>query len=327
MIDITKSCIKSLGVRPSIRDLNFSRTYQFLCAQTIIRAFYAILAFFCLKSLDSWTTHLSKIYVAPLWPVFWLNHIDTQTGITAILVFYLISGILALTAIRWRVARVAIFFASLEYLAFTNSFGKINHGSHLQILLCFLLIFLPTQWNLEKPRKDIQVATLMIFSGCQAIIMLTYTMSGFFKLLYIPIQAMRNQVHSLMPEALALQIAHHLLKRDEISVLGEWFIDHHLLAWPLLIGTIYLQFFAFWVAFRPSLHQIWGFNLILFHLATGLTMTVSFWQNCLWLTLFFLNSPFRPKSYNFRKIIRDLPLISLVLNKKLVLRANTINRS
>ncbi|MEO0374720.1 MAG: hypothetical protein AAF329_08865, partial [Cyanobacteria bacterium P01_A01_bin.17] len=162
----------------------------------------------------------------------------------------------------------------------------------------------------------IRAATLIVFSGCQSMIMLTYTMSGFFKIIQIPIQAMRNQVHALMPEALPLQIANRLVQTDATSYLGTWLIEHYLIAWPLMIGTIYLQFFSLWASFRPSLHRLWGLGLICFHIASQLTMSISFWSNCLWLTLFFVNSPFAPKHFVWRQVVRDLPLFGFVFMKK-----------
>ncbi len=315
MIDIAKPCIKILGSTTVPPRPAFSQERQFVIAQTMIQVFYAIRAFFCLSSLNTWSEHLSKINPKPLWPIFWLNYLEPQRGIHLILWFYLISGILSLIAIRWKFARIAIFLASLEFSALTNSFGKINHGGHILLFLSFIFIFLPDQWHVAKPKREVRAATLLLFSSCQVAILLTYTMSGFFKVVLIPIQAIQNQVHSLMPEALALQIAQRLVETDEISVLGLWLINHYYLAWPLMLGTIYLQFFSLWAAFRPSLHQVWGLSLILFHLATHLTMTISFWQNCLWLALFLLNSPFRPHSFKGKQILRDLPLVNLLFMK------------
>lgn len=288
---------------------------KFTHTQAIIRAFYAIIFFFSITNIPFWSQYLNKTELAPLWPVYWLNYVNIYWGITAILWFHLIGGFLAVTCVRWRTARILVFLSLLEFLALKNSFGKIGHSDHLSLLLSFVLIFLPFGWNSFKNNKSIRIATLMVFSGCQALIMLTYTMSGLWKIIGIFYQAALGQVHALAPKALALQIADHLIGLNLTSYFGSWLIENYYVGWPLMIGNLYLQFFSLWAAFRPSLHMLWGCSLILFHLATQLTMNINFSNNCLWLALFFLCSPFAPKSFNWRQIIQDLPLIGLLFSK------------
>ena len=43
-------------------------------------------------------------------------------------------------------------------------------------------------------------------------------------------------------------------------------------------------------------------------------MRINFAENCLWLALFFVNSPFRPQKFNWRQIGRDLPLVGYAFN-------------
>lgn len=66
--------------------------------------------------------------------MYWLNYVNSQSGILAILWIGLISSLLAITFPNWRVTRILVFISLLEFIAFSNSFGKINHGQHLSIL-------------------------------------------------------------------------------------------------------------------------------------------------------------------------------------------------
>ena len=90
---------------------------------------------------------------------------------------------------------------------------------------------------------------------------------------------------------MAHQIAAKLLDVDATTYLGPFLIDFYLLGWPMMILTLYLEVFALWAVFRPSLHQLWGLGLILFHVFSHLALGVGFTQNALWLTLFFVLSP------------------------------------
>lgn len=289
---------------------------KYLTAQNLIRCFYVIIFFLAIKNLEDWEFYLAKTEIDPLWVISWLRLAELKIGITAILWLNLCGGILAVVIPQYRISRFIIFLSLLEFYGLRYSFGKIGHGSHLAILISFLLIFLPKGWHLiTQASRFVKSSVLMIFSACQAMIMLTYTMSAIGKFLYSFVQAYRGEVHALMPKGLALTVADRLLQTETNSYLGGWIIEHHYIGWLLMLGALYIQFFALWAAFRPSLHQVWGLALIGFHISVYLTMTITFEQNCLWLVLFFVYSPFRPKKFNILKFLHDLPLFGLLIQK------------
>ncbi len=283
---------------------------RFATAQALIGAFYAVLLFFALSQLFSWQEFLSSTSLTPRWPVFWLQYVETRTGIALILWAHLLSLLLAIALPGVRLVRVLAFCCLLELLAYRFSFGSINHGDHLGLLLSFVLIFLPRGWSSgPAPPRSVRAATLLVFSGCQAMIALTYSMSGMWKVGGVVQQALRGEVTYLHPSGLAQQVAAKLLADGSPSLLGPWLIEHYWVGWPLMIGALYLEFFALWAVARPSLHRAWGLGLILLHLSTHLTMGVGFPQNPLWLALFFVLSPFRPHPASWRQSLRDLPLV------------------
>lgn len=281
---------------------------RFASAQGIVSAFYAVLFFLAASNLYSWQELLSATELVPRWPVFWLRYVDLRSGIAAILWLNLLGGLLAVALPGHRWARIVVFFSWLELLAFRFSFGSINHGDHLGVLLSFVLIFLPAGWrSYPTAERSVRAATALVFSGCQAMIMLTYSMSGMWKVGGAVEQMIKGQTSYLAPQGLAQQIAARLLADNTTSVLGPWLIEHYWVGWPLIVGALYLEFFALWAVPRPSLHQAWGVGLILLHLFSHLTMGVSFLQNMLWLALFFVLSPFRPQEPSCRQMLRDLP--------------------
>lgn len=283
---------------------------RFAGAQALIAAFYGVLLFFALNNLFAWPEYLGTTSLTPRWPVFWLHYVDLRSGIAAIVWFHLLCSLLGVALSGYRAVRVLVFVSMLEFLAFRYSFGGINHGDHLGLLLSFVLIFLPSGWNCgRRARRRQRAATLLVFSGCQALIMLTYSMSGAWKAGGVIQQALQGQTTYLAPSGLARQVAAKLLSDDATSVLGPWLIENYWVGWPLMLAALYLELFALWAWARPSLHRYWALGLILLHVSTHLTMGVGFPQNSLWLALFFLLSPFRPDSEDWLQAARDLPVV------------------
>jgi hypothetical protein len=282
---------------------------RFTAAQTLVAAYYAVLFFFAAGELFSWPGYLNAGDLAPRWPVFWLRFVDTRAGIAAILWLHLAGGLLAVTLTRYRWARILVFVSLLEHMALTFSFGAVNHGEHLGVLVSFVLIFLPAGWHGPADRA-VRTATLLVFSGVQALILLTYSMAGMWKVGGILEQWLRGQaVTYLHPQGLAHQVAAKMIEDNGPSLLGPWLVEHPWAGWLPGIVAVYLELFALWVVARPSLHRAWGLGLALFHLSSHLTLGVGFPKNILWLALFLGLSPFRPRVPDWRQAVADLPFL------------------
>ena len=291
---------------------------RFLSAQALITAFYVVLGFFAVNNLFSWSSYLATAEVTPRWPVFWLRYVPLESGILFILGVHLLGGLLALSGPRGRPARIFVFFSLLQFLAFKFSFGSINHGDHLGVLIAFVLIFLPAEWrSFPAASRQDRVATLLVFSGVQGMILLTYSMAGLWKVGGVVEQLLRGEVTYLHPQGLAQQVAHKLLSSQNPSLLGPWLIEYAWIGWPLIVAALYLEFFALWAAPRPSLHAFWGLGLILLHISTHLTMGVGFAQNSLWLGLFLVQSPFRPAHFEGKHVWGALPGSHLLARPRL----------
>lgn len=286
-----------------------AQTKAFARAQLLVRCFYACGLFFAVALLPDWTGLLARNSPAPLWPVAWLPHVHLRAGITAILLLHLGGALAAALFSGKRWARVMAFLGLLEYAAFNNSYGKIGHSLHLWMLVSGLLIFLPDVTERSGlPSRAVRQRFLLVFWSCQAMAMLVYSMSGLGKMLGAIYQLGLGQTNAFMPDALAAIVAERLVETNSHSLLGPWLINHPLAGWPLLLGDIYLQLFAFVAVFRPSLQKLWAFGLILFHIGTYLLMTISFPENALLLALLFINSPFHREDENWRHTLADLPL-------------------
>jgi hypothetical protein len=298
---------------PAVRspDAFTGQARRFTVAQTTIRCFYGFLLYLAIAQFGEFGGFIARRTFAPLWPVAWLQWTQSPNATRALLAFYTVSNVLAAVWPGRRWTRGLAALGLLEFVALKYSFGKIGHSLHLLVLISLLLVFLPAGWDVAAPAagRRLRQCTLLVFWTCQAAILLSYTMAGLGKVGGAVYQIAAGQPNAFLPSALGAHIAQRLLQTNSSSALGAWIIGHPWLTWPLLPLPIYLEFFSFCVAFRPPLQRLWAAALILFHLATFFTMTISFPQSCFVLAIFFFPSCWQSVSYGWREMFSNLPLL------------------
>jgi hypothetical protein len=304
------------GNRPSSRRALARQTEAFQTARVVVRCYYAGLLFLAATTMDNWPSYLDRAEALPLWPVRWFCLVPLHAGVLGILTGYLVTSLVGAVFSHRRWARSLAILGLLEFVAMENSFGKINHAHHLWVLTAFLLVFLPDVTDAATDRATRQ-RFLTVFWACQAITLLTYTMSGIGKVVCAVYQVCAGQNNILMPSGLATLVASRLLQTSSTSWLGPWLVAHPWFGWPLGLASIYLEFFAFWVAFRPALFRSWAAGLILFHIMVFLCMAIGFMPVVLLLGLLFLATARCPEKWSALDAARQLPALSLVLRRSL----------
>ncbi|MEM6883780.1 MAG: hypothetical protein AAF571_02020 [Verrucomicrobiota bacterium] len=303
--------------KPTARTPDWSAlTRQNARCQMLVRAFYAFLTFKIMFEQDLWLSFMGRDSMEPLWPVWWMGSgSPSDLHVQLILYANLAAAILVLILPQFRALRIFCFLAFLQYVAFRNSFGKINHWGHLLLFTSFLFIFLPSGWHKLKPTRNAKAATSMIIGSCIAVILVTYTMSGLGKIIVGVMQASQGQPNSFSPDSLARHIADRMLETNQDSAFGDIIVNMPLLGWPMMMATIYFQLASVFVIFRPELHRFWGAIHLLFHAGVYLTMTISFNNSVFMLSLFLLASPFAPDSTCPFGTLTRLPLIGRLFLK------------
>jgi hypothetical protein len=253
----------------------------------------------------------------PLWPVYWLHWVDLYWGARIIMVGAFLSVLMGAFLSKYCWVRIAVFLGLLEFLGLKYSFGKIGHSTHLMLIVSFIFIFLPRNWDDAKPLpRCTRQTVLLIFWGVQAFILMTYTLAGLGKIGGALYQLAMGQMHAFHPEALAYHIAERLLQTGNSSLLGVFFIEHPWFGFPAMLLMLYAQVFSFWIAFRPSLHRLWGALLILFHISVSFTLSIHFHPQVFLVALFFVYSPFR-RSLTLRETCAELPLFGVFFRKSI----------
>jgi hypothetical protein len=302
--------------RPASRVALVYQTEAFQTARVVVRCYYVVLLFLAAATMDEWPSYAGRSEALPLWPVYWLGMVPLRVGLLGILIGYLTTTFLGALFPHRRWARLLAFLGLLEFVAMENSFGKINHAHHLWVLTAFLLVFLPDTADTATDRVTRQ-RFLMVFWACQAITLLTYTMSGFGKVIGAVYQLCAGQNNILMPSGLATLVASRLLQTSSTSWLGPRLISHPWFAWPVGLVSVYLEFFAFWIAFRPALFRWWAAGLILFHTMVFLCMAVGFIPVVPLLGLLFLAVQPSAEERSVLAAVRQLPVLSFLFQKAL----------
>lgn len=313
---------------PSIKKLFFSVTHpeisvfpyavtQITSITTAIldvRFFYFVLLYFGFIRITQWERYIYSSLADPLWPVLWITPASITIGYSIILGLFMGGTLLAAIFPNQRICRILAFLGFFEYTAYVYSFGKIDHAWHIWILTAFIFIFLPSSKHESNNTSSFSKNFLLVFWFAQAFTLLTYSMAGLWKVAGIIEQFMNGEIHALLPQAMALHIADRLLSTNGTSLIGPWIIDNYWRGLLLLPGGIYIEFFSFYIAFKPKLHKIWGVLLILLHIGNYFILAIPFRDTILLLAILFLNTPFEKPHTPWQERIKDLPLIGFLLN-------------
>ncbi len=291
-------------------------SHPFLLASHLVRFYYVATFFLSIYIFQGWDTSLGNATaISPLWPLWWINFIPFPVAMYVIRGFFLTSSLFTAVYPERRLLRLMTFIGLLEFVSLYVSVWMADVDWYPWILVAFLLIFLPDGWGRDEnyPTAE-REKFLLVFWGCQAILLLTYSMSGLGKIIGSFSQILYGQVNSFAPEAVARHVASRIFITDSSTILGPWLIDHYWIAWPFFVAAIYLMLFSIFAAFRTILQRPWAIGLILYHLGAYLAMGISFFINIFLVSILLLYSPFQTNT-TFKKTIRELPLIGWFINK------------
>lgn len=275
----------------------------------LVPCFYVVLVSAVMQAFPWWESYLVRTQWKFLWPVAWLEWVPLHGGILVLLLFNVSACFSASVFPGSRLARAAAFVGIFQYAALSNSIGKIGHNLHVMVLISFLLIWLPSGWNRTGAPRWVRNGVLVLISGAQAVLMLSYTMAGLIKVGAGVFQMAAGQRSVFHYDSLARQIADRLLQTGASRPLGEWLIVNPVAAWPLMMLVLYVELFAIWAVFRPRLQVFFAVVLIVFHVGSYFTMTILFLHHCVLLGLLLATVPLGSLRWSAGGFVRDLPLI------------------
>jgi hypothetical protein len=248
-----------------------------------------------------------------LWPVAWLSHTGLDLGGKIIAHTGLAAAVLGLLWWRFLVVRVLVSIALLQYAAFASSSGAIQHGYHewFWISVCFLLLPNGRIETIAATRVQ-RMRFLTAFSLAPLLILLFYSLSGFYKCGHALAALVKGNIGGFSPDAMGITLAARAVQTGSEPMWANFAIDHPVLSWPFYLGLYFVELVSLAVFFRPQLHRIWGMTLILFHVGTLLFMDIIFGQHILINGMLFLLSPFALGRASINAQLESVPVLGTI---------------
>lgn len=273
------------------------------------RFYYLFLAFnIGTSGLQFARAYMGRPPTAPLWPidaVQWLTGSGWFAHDRVATVVGLLFAIAAAGFPRFLLWRLGSFAYLLAHVALANSYGAINHGSHVMLFVGFALLFLPRRDQGSRMARKNVLSCLTVLWFAQGLILLSYTLSGFWKLWHSRLEVFSADAMS------RILLDRALLEADNIPILLPFVAQHNWLAQSMWWLTLYIEVFALLVVFRPHLHRLFGAVLMLFHITSDWLMNISFSLNIVMLGLFLLLSPLAPARFSLSGTVRSLPIVGI----------------
>lgn len=311
---VVRSFARHLRSSPS-RTLSETAAFQgraFERAVTIVRVFYVASFVWTVEAMGGWPTLAHVTQASPQWPATWIDSANPGRGISVILFAYGAASLAAVAFPQFRLVRLAYTVTLLEYMAVINGFGKVNHNLHGWLFVSAAFVFLPRGPWRDRRRVTTRQPFLNVIWVAQVLVLFFYTLTGLWKIVYAVHDLGTSRTSAFEFSSFSYLVAGRLLETSQQTILGDWFVHHHLPGWLLFNGTMYLESAALLVAFRPRLHRVWGFGLILFHLGTLIAMGFTFDQNVLLVGLLFVCSPVAPERVSVKETVLDLPGVHVI---------------
>jgi predicted DCC family thiol-disulfide oxidoreductase YuxK len=283
----------------------------------LVRLFYVSICYVAFEYFQRGVGGYPTAPYDPLWPASLVRIMDFVHAKHIYLIFFLISSIAVLINPQKRLFRIFAFIGLLTVSGLYNSYGKIGHSDHHLMFATFGLIFLD---------KDSSLKNVIFFLSIQALLLITYSLSGFWKLIASTYQVFFDYKSSFHPDAMAEQVAHEFLTSGYLAPISSYIFRFKAFFMVVLNLGIYLELYSLWILFKPRLHLFWGLLLLSLHIGTYLTVHVGFTYPTFVIGAFFVCSPFQKKA-TMKEILFDMPwfgTIFLILYTRLRKASETI---
>lgn len=301
---------KRLRLDPGNPKGSFRRqTRAFDAASVIVMVFYALELRKLPGVLADWENLANVPFVDPLWITVFLDDLIPGHALDIAMMFYVVGVVAGILFFRQQWARVLFFLGVLLSLGITSSYGKIDHGEHLKMLIALTLCFIPD--FSKDPSRLVRQKLLTGFVAIQAMILTIYSLAGLWKILAVFPTSDPNRISLFSMGAFPNQIAFSFIEKQTTSVAGRFLMEQQGLALVVGIAGVFFEFFALVALFRPRLHAIFGFALVFLHTGAILIMKIWFLENIIFLGLFLCASPFAP-AVDLRKSLVRMPPISWI---------------
>ncbi len=275
----------------------------------LTRFFYLFATYSIITTLDFSRAFRGNPQTDPLWSLVLLRSLVGVGWLENVSAISILAALIALLAVIFPgvlIWRLGVFLYLFLFTALQNSYGAINHGIHLHLYISFTLLFLPPAvGHPERMSRKDAMACIMVFWFTQSVLLLSYSLAGFWKVLY-------SRLELFAPDGMIRVLLSRTMS-DTIPVppLLPFIAQQEYLAQFLLLGVVYTQLFAIFALFRPHLHRPFGIVLILFHFGTDWLINVPSPVNVVFVGLFLVLSPLAPAHFSLLGMMQSLPILGI----------------
>ena len=309
--NLSKKIRKNLQGRVRVISTNpiGNLTNRFLAAKSVVRVLFCFYFLLFLNDLTFIVSVFGRDAALSPPPIgFWLQVIGIDWSSVVIYTLYFISAITCIIWSHLRWARITLFLSFLSSNTLKFSLGTVAHDTNGWIWLAFALIFLPSK-DEKISERTYKYHYLSICWFATAISLSIYTMSGIWKILMgLLYDGLVNGHTFFSSNAMSYHLARYIFRNGYNLPSAEIVISNSWLGWPMLTGAVYMQFFAFWVPFRPLIFLPWLLMLASFHSLNIVLMNLPFNKQGFLAVLVLGGMPFLVKAKNLNQMIITLPL-------------------
>lgn len=277
-----------------------------------VQFFYICLFAYSLFAFQFYFNDIKNSPLAsPQWYLYLFGWPYTRDWII-LLAFYLlpiVSGKLALNP-NSRSLRITAFILTLNIVGLTKSNGSSSASPFFILYPTFFLQFLPYLKS-QKSRQDKHLY-IQTFWAAQFSIGLSYFMSGYFKVIEVPLCLFERGLSDceVGPNILLNMIARETLQFQWFTYIGDFFYSYTWLAGTIYLGITAFHILSIYTSFRLHLQALVLVLRFSFHLATLYVTGIVFNEAMFGLVALFAINPF---SYEFSSK-------KYIINNRLTLR-------
>jgi hypothetical protein len=240
------------------------------------------------------------------WLTAWASSVDPAAAVRAAGMLFLAGAAVAAAAPDRLWARGAALAGAAQFAALMRR--EYGPTTYLLVLTCAVLLLLPDGWR----RRELTAAETRVFlttvRGCQAAILLVYSMAGISKFTCGLVNLYPGVDHVPALVDLRYLISEHSLEIGRFTPAGAWLMGHPMTGRLLAWSAAYLELFSLRAVFHPPLQRAWGAALLLFHVGTYFIFRIFFLENAALIALFIVGSPFAPRREDLRAALGALPV-------------------
>ena len=269
---------------------------------TIVKFSYLFFLFALFVQLFADKYDANSYMIDPLWPMKPFSSIPAGYLVLFFQLNLFVSFLFLCFKTNHKFLKVYVFIIYFLYMAFNNSFGKINHGQYLALMILFCFMFIPT-----KSKKDYQKKTIFTFATAQFFLLMAYSLTGAWKLLWGIIEFFTKEVSLFSPLSFRNVIITQY-QFVEPTIIGAWFLEHYYIGWVMYLAVVYIEICSVFIFFKPNLHKIWGVLLLSLHLGIHFVLQVNMFSAPLYIGLLLIMSPFYFKT-DVKTTLLSLPVV------------------